>query len=108
MTTKDQTGLVAPPPFIVNMQKNSLATGMTDPLQTLLTGSHRYLAAPASIEVEDCGFRMLEPHECQTAMAFPDSYIVTGTRRERVRQLGNAVTPPVMEILMERVMETFR
>ena len=108
MTTKDQTGLLAPPPFIVNMQTNSLPTAMTDALQTLLTGSHRYLAMPKTIEVEDCGFRMLEPHECQRAMAFPDEYVVTGTRRERVRQLGNAVTPPVMEILMERVMETFR
>jgi site-specific DNA-cytosine methylase len=36
------------------------------------------------------------------------SYVtVLGTKRERVKQLGNAVTPPAMSILMQRVMETF-
>ena len=45
---------------------------------------------------------MLQPHELQQAMAFPANYIVTGTAREKVRQLGNAVTPPVMQMLIER------
>ena len=58
-------------------------------------------------KVEDCGFRMLQPHEIQAAMAFPVEYKVLGTKRERVKQLGNAVTPPAMAILMQRVMETF-
>lgn len=59
-------------------------------------------AAPA---VEDCGFRMLEPHEIQAAMAFPASYAVGGSKRDRVRQLGNAVTPPVMALILSRVVE---
>jgi DNA (cytosine-5)-methyltransferase 1 len=54
--------------------------------------------------IEDCGFRMLQPGEIQAAMAFPREYQLTGTRREQVKQLGNAVTPPVMKLLMERVM----
>lgn len=29
-------------------------------------------------------------------------YVVTGTRREKVKQLGNAVTPPVMKMLVAR------
>jgi DNA (cytosine-5)-methyltransferase 1 len=41
--------------------------------------------------------------EIQAAMAFPTDYILTGTRREQVKQLGNALTPPVMKLLMERV-----
>ncbi|GCE06150.1 DNA cytosine methyltransferase [Dictyobacter aurantiacus] len=56
-----------------------------------------------AIAVEDCGFRMLTPKEIQAAMAFPAEYVVTGTRREQVKQLGNAVTPSVMKMLMERV-----
>ena len=55
-------------------------------------------------DLEECGFRMLIPKEIQAAMAFPATYVVTGTRREQVKQLGNAVTPPVMKLLMERVM----
>jgi len=67
-----------------------------------------YLVQPGDVpKVEDCGFRMLQPHEIQAAMAFPADYTVLGTKRERVKQLGNAVTPPAMSILMQRVMETF-
>jgi DNA modification methylase len=42
------------------------------------------------------------------AMAFPDTYVVLGNKRQQVRQFGNAVTPPVMEMLMKRCMETLR
>jgi DNA (cytosine-5)-methyltransferase 1 len=55
-----------------------------------------------AVTVEECGFRMLEPHEIQAAMAFPQNYIVTGTKKEQVRQLGNACTPPVVKLLVER------
>ncbi|GCF07329.1 DNA cytosine methyltransferase [Dictyobacter arantiisoli] len=58
----------------------------------------------AAPDIEDCGFRMLIPKEIQAAMAFPENYVVTGTHREQVKQLGNAVTPPVMKLLMERVL----
>jgi DNA (cytosine-5)-methyltransferase 1 len=51
---------------------------------------------------------MLEPHECGAAMAFPSTYKVLGDKRERIKQYGNAVTPPVMNILMERCMATLR
>jgi DNA (cytosine-5)-methyltransferase 1 len=56
--------------------------------------------------VADCTFRMLEPHEIQAAMAFRTEYQVLGNRRERVRQLGNAVTPPAAEYLIRAVAET--
>jgi DNA (cytosine-5)-methyltransferase 1 len=44
--------------------------------------------------VEDCTFRMLEPHEVTWGMAFPKTYQMTGTKREQVKQAGNAVCPP--------------
>ena len=47
------------------------------------------------------------PHEVQAAMAFEDDYIVCGTEKDKVKQLGNAVTPPAMEWLLERGLETF-
>lgn len=40
-----------------------------------------------------------------TTMAFLPGYIVLGSKRERVRQLGNAVTPPVAEILISALVE---
>ncbi|WP_205625583.1 DNA cytosine methyltransferase [Actinomadura atramentaria] len=38
-------------------------------------------------------------------MAFAPDYIVLGNKRQRVRQYGNAVTPPVAEILMSALVE---
>jgi len=35
-------------------------------------------------------------------------YVVLGTKREKVKQYGNAVTPPVMQMLIERCVATFR
>jgi DNA (cytosine-5)-methyltransferase 1 len=64
---------------------------------------HALVTGDVTVAVEDCGFRMLVPKEIQSAMAFPGNYILTGNRREQVKQLGNAVTPPAMKLLMERV-----
>lgn len=55
--------------------------------------------------VEDCLFRMLEPHEIHAGMAFVPGYIVLGSKRDKVRQLGNAVTPPVAEVLVSALVE---
>jgi DNA (cytosine-5)-methyltransferase 1 len=71
-----------------------------------LTARDRYgLASAPGIEVDDVLFRMLKPPEIGRAMAFADSYVVLGTQRERVRQYGNAVTPPVAEVLISALAE---
>lgn len=52
-----------------------------------------------------CGFRMLEPHEIHAGMAFVPDYVVLGNKREKVKQLGNAVTPPAAEVLVAALVE---
>lgn len=91
-------------PFLTSYYGQGGATPVAEPVPTVTTRDRHALVEPA-IEVDDCGFRMLEPHEIQRAMAFADEYIVTGNKRERVRQLGNAVTPPVMRMIIERCVE---
>lgn len=39
-------------------------------------------------------------------MSFDDNYIILGNSREKVKQLGNAVTPPVMEWIIGRCIES--
>lgn len=51
--------------------------------------------------IVDIGFRMLQPVELQRAMGFPDDYVVKGNKTETVKQLGNAVAPPVMQAIVE-------
>jgi DNA (cytosine-5)-methyltransferase 1 len=72
--------------------------------QTTVQGD-AVLTAEGLPAVEDCLFRMLEPHEIHAGMAFVPDYVVLGNKRERVKQLGNAVTPPVAEVLVSALVE---
>jgi DNA (cytosine-5)-methyltransferase 1 len=77
-------------------------------LRTLTTKGHQSLITPGDVkaaeaQVDDCLFRMLEPAEVAAGMAFPADYIWGGTRRERVKLCGNAVTPPAARDLIAAV-----
>jgi DNA (cytosine-5)-methyltransferase 1 len=64
-------------------------------------GNHHMLVEPTiPPTVDDCRFRMLAVKEIQAAMSFTSAYVITGTKREQVRQLGNGVTPPAAEFLV--------
>lgn len=71
-------------------------------LPAIMSRQKHYLLSPAEAVME-CGFRMLEPHELQAGMGFPSDYIVLGGKRDRVRQLGNAVCCPVAYAIAQRV-----
>lgn len=72
-----------------------------DPMDTFAAnGQHHAVMSVDVPAVEDCGFRMLEPHEITRGMAFPTDYIMTGNKREQVKQAGNAVTPPAARDLI--------
>ncbi|MFZ5451474.1 MAG: DNA cytosine methyltransferase [Thermodesulfobacteriota bacterium] len=46
--------------------------------------------------------RMLQPEELKLAMGFKKSYILeSGVRRDKVKLMGNAVCPPVMEYIVK-------
>lgn len=74
------------------------------PTQTTV-GGDALLTADQLPDVEDCYFRMLEPHEIAAAMAFPSGYVLLGNKREKVRLAGNAVTPPAARDLIAAVAE---
>lgn len=85
------------------------AGAVTDPLHTVTATDRAALVGELrNLTVEDMTFRMLQPHEIGRAMAFPDTYQVLGNSRDKVKQYGNAVTPPAMEILLNRCVETLR
>lgn len=96
-----QQGLIQNAPFLTSYYGNHQAAGVDDPVDTVTVKDRHALVNPA-IEIDDCYFRMLQPHEIGAAMAFPADYTVTGNKRDRVKQYGNAVTPPVMDELMRR------
>lgn len=85
---------------------------LDDAMGTLSTRDRHALCAgqPATgnrqLSVEDLYFRMLKAHEVKAGMAFDRDYVVLGSQRDQVKQLGNAVTPPVMEMLIERCVQS--
>jgi len=67
---------------------------------------HDQPSEPTTIDPNDCTFRMLEPHEIAAGMSFPADYKWAGTKRDRVRMAGNAVTPPAARDLIQCVADT--
>lgn len=85
-----------------------MSTPVSEPIRTLTTGGHQSLIdppLPISLDVDDAGFRMLEPHEIMLGMAFAPDYNLLGTKRDKVKQAGNAVTPPAARDLGHAVAE---
>jgi DNA (cytosine-5)-methyltransferase 1 len=93
--------------FLVNFNGNGTAHAAGEPIKTV-TGNDRFglvmlvldsdgvagipvLLADGAPGLLDIRFRMLQPHELAGAMSFPKTYVFTGTRKDRVRQIGNAV-----------------
>lgn len=107
LSTMDRHGMVVPP-FLVSYYGERHGThGLEEALPTVPGMALHYIAQPGEVpDVDDCGFRMLQPHEVGAAMAFPDTYVVKGNQRQKIKQYGNAVTPPAMRMLMERCLDT--
>lgn len=79
---------------------------MTEAVGAITTKDRMALVQPGGADINDYHYRMLVPKEIQAAMAFPDDYIVLGNGSEKVKQLGNAVTPPAMEWLVKQCVKS--
>ena len=88
-------GVVTAVPFLAPYNRTATATSGLEPAPTLTAKDRAAVVEPSSIDVMDCGFRMMEPHEAGAAQAFPASYEVHGSKRVRVKLYGQAVSPPV-------------
>lgn len=84
------------------------SSGMYDAVGTIPTKDRVALVvnSPDNVNINDCTYRMLQSKEVQAAMAFDNDYIICGTGKDKVKQLGNAVTPPAMELLVDRCIQT--
>jgi len=73
------------------------------PLRTVTTSGHFALVRPDWRGGHE--MRMLQLDELRRAMGFPASFVLDGcTRADRMRLLGNAVCPPVMQAIAEELM----
>lgn len=78
-------------PFLVKYNGTGSAMSVDEPLATVTTKDRFGLVILQLGAVLDIRFRMLQPHELAAAMSFPKSYFFAGNRKQKVRQIGNAV-----------------
>lgn len=81
-------------------------THITEAVNTITAREGAAIVEYQNAKVEDCYYRMIKAHEVKLAMAFDRDYVVLGTEKDQVKQCGNAVTPPVMQFLVERCAES--
>lgn len=99
--------------LLVPYYGRSRAQRTTTPLTTVTTRDRHALvdmnqanSESLSDVIDACGFRMLDPAEIELAMAFPGGYIPGDlTKKDRIKLAGNAVTPPVMNWIANRVVQ---
>ena len=93
--------------MITTLRGTNAPKDVGQPLDTFAAnGNHHGLTEWSVPEVDDCEFRMLEPHEIKAGMAFPKEYIMLGNKREQVKMAGNAVTPPASRDLVACMAES--
>jgi DNA (cytosine-5)-methyltransferase 1 len=74
------------------------------PLRTITTVDRFALIQPGSRHSGGHQMRMLQVSELRRAMGFKRDYVMNhGTRRDKIRLLGNGVCPPVMQAIVERI-----
>ncbi|WP_372407359.1 DNA cytosine methyltransferase [Streptomyces luteireticuli] len=99
-------GLVSETRLLIPYYSNGSARTADEPIGTITTRDRWSLAQlRQEIDLGDVRFRMLQPAEIGRVMAFPDTYIVRGSKRDKVRMYGNAVTPPAAEIIVSALVE---
>lgn len=92
--------------MLVSYYGNGRAQPATRPVPTIPTRDRFALVSTDVPAIEDCTFRMLGVAEIQAGMAFEPDYQILGTsKRLRIRQLGNAVTPPAARDLIAALTE---
>lgn len=109
ITTYDHHALLYTDAFLGYYYGSLQSSRINEPIRTVVSKDRAFLVEGANqLTLQDLYFRMLRPHEIGKAMAFPGTYVVLGDSKEKVKQYGNAVTPPVMQMLIDRCMQTFQ
>jgi DNA (cytosine-5)-methyltransferase 1 len=54
-----------------------------------------------------CYLRMLLPDELKQIQGFPKEYIVCGSDKEKITQIGNAVPPPLIRAIVEHIIGNY-
>lgn len=112
---ENRFGLVTPPFLTSYYNGSDVVHGIDEPIYTVTTNDRHPLVMPGvdtkwpEVAINECGFRMLEPEECKLGQGFDRGYIILGNcKKDKVKQIGNAVSDPVAEFLGNAVKESLK
>jgi DNA (cytosine-5)-methyltransferase 1 len=108
-TVTTQPHLYLCEPCIVKYYGTGSAQSVDEPLDTITTKDRFGLVEVVGKYQIDILFRMLQPHELAAAMSL-DGYILTGTKDDQIKQIGNAVPVRLaqslcLSLLQQRAMQ---
>lgn len=90
-TTHDRYSLVTP--LVLGQHGGATCRPVSEPCPTVSCDGFIREVYPqlADGRIVDIRIRMLRPDELARAHSFPDDYVITGNRTEKVKQIGNSV-----------------
>lgn len=110
VTTQTKHGIINPESAAAFLSYynggSDMASLLNETCGTVTTSDRLSLVRYTKATLENCTYRTIRPHEVQVAMAFGRDYIILGNGKKKVKQLGNAVTPPLMTWLVAQVVNS--
>jgi DNA (cytosine-5)-methyltransferase 1 len=92
--------------LLVPYYRTGVAHPVTEPMGTLPTKERFALVGVIDPpRAEQCTFRMVGPKEIGAGMAFAPNYQVKGTITQQAAGYGNAVPPPMAEVVVSALVE---
>ena len=103
--THERYSLVTP--MVLGQQGGAVCRSMDDPCPTVACGGFVRGIFPQLDDgrIVDIRIRMLRPDELAKVHSFPEDYIITGNRCEKVKQIGNSVPVRTAEAMMDADLE---
>lgn len=99
----ESRGIALVQPFLTKYYGSGAgAKPVSDPLDTITSKDRFALVEPTGMDIY---FRMLQPHELAAAMGF-DDYQFSGSKTDKVRQIGNAVAVRTAEALCGAMLDS--
>lgn len=80
-------------PLVLGQHGGAACRPVSEPCPTVACGGFIREVFPmlADGSIVDIRIRMLRPDELARVHSFPDDYVITGNRTEKVKQIGNSV-----------------
>ena len=94
-------------PLVLGQQGGAACRPVDEPCPTLACAGAVRTVFPqlADGRIVDIYIRMLRPDELARVHSFPDGYVITGNRCEKVKQIGNSVPVRTAEAMMASDLE---